>query len=114
MQHKAQISFIAVSPIVKMRFVRWVNARNRAILCNYTIKNIIIHGKTNVSIHTVKKICENSRVSCTIAADIPGYIYYYFNKIFHDSKRTFNFLCGAYHLPMISQNFVECKQNFKN
>ena len=114
MQHNAQINFIAISPKEKKRFVHKVNARNRVILCNYIMKNPFIDGKANIPIHTVKEIFKNIRVRCTMAADITGYIYYYFKKIFHDSNRTFNPFCIEYQLAMIPQNFVDCKQNFKN
>ena len=117
MRIKVKITFNAIGRMVKRKFVRFIfirNPENCVYLYHSTSKIPVIEKNTNIAIPMVKKILKNSNVSCSMAADIPGYIYFYFIKKFHSVYRTFKILCVDCHLSMIPQNFVDCKQKFKN
>jgi hypothetical protein len=117
MQNRLQIFYIAVSRIVKNDFLRTMNALNCEKcekLIHLISNNPVIDGKKIISTYNVTYILHISIVGCPAAANITGYAKFYFNKKFHGVYRTFRILFPDYHLPMISQNFVNCKQNFKN
>ena len=117
MQNRVQIFYIAIARIVEKRFIRTMNARNSAnceITMHFIINNPVIDGKKIVPTSNVKNILKINKVGFMMAVDITGYAKCYFNKKFHAVSRTFKFLCFAYYLPIISQFFVDCKQNFKN
>ena len=117
MRNKVKITLIAISRILKRKFIRFIFVLyfvNCVYLYHYMSKNSFIDKKTNIFLPIAKKILKNSRVSCTLAANITGYVDSYFNKKFHVVYRTFKPFYTACHLPMISQNLVDCNHNFEN
>ena len=117
MHNRLRIFYIAISHIVKKNFLLTKNARNCAkckILNHLISNNPVIDGKIIISTDNVTCILKISTVGCPAAANITGYVEFYFNKKFYGAHRTFKILFPDYHLPMISQNFVNCKQYFKN
>ena len=117
MHNIVQISFIAIKRTKKKKFARFIFIRcreNCANLPHFNFNNPVIDGNANISTSNVTVTFKVSTVRCIVNAFITGYIECYFDKKYHGVYRTFKILFPDYHLPMISQNFVNCKQNFKN
>ena len=116
MHNKVQIAFIAIKRTKKQEFARFIFIRcreNFAILFHLNFKNNAIDENQNISTSNVTVTFKVRTVRCIGNANITGYIECYFDKKYHGISRTIKFLYGAYHLSIISQNFADCKQNFK-
>jgi hypothetical protein len=113
MQNRKKIACMAIDRIVNGQFVRGMVVFINAILCHYIFKNSAVDKKANVSMSMVTHVLKSKKVSYKVEKAILEYVYSDFIKGYPGFNRTFNFLCVACHLSIISQNFVECKHNLK-